>query len=287
MSAEYTFGLGSLRKAEVLAVIAHPDDEIFMSGTLCLLAEKNLRIALVCVTNGENGLTELFQQTKSELPLGAIRRRELALSAWALGVREIECLSLEDIPPEEWGKGRAWNQANLIGALRKAIEQSDPKLILTHGPRGGYGHPAHQEVSRCVTTAARDVSFAGSLFSFAGHVKQGFFSWHFDQPSNVLIDARCFLRRRIASLSYHQTQSEFFLRPDKPRTIREVWSAMFGVTFSFAEAGRKCIPIVTPTRFFKKFSTEGLVLQMAASDGQPHFFQEHFGNDARVRFHPK
>ncbi len=286
VSAEYTFGLGSSRKAEVLAVIAHPDDEIFMSGTLCLLGEKKLRIALVCVTDGENGLTELFQQIKSELPLAAIRRRELALSAWALGVHEVECLGLEDIPPEEWGKGRAWNQANLIGALRKAIQQSDPKLILTHGPRGGYGHPAHQEVSRCVTAAARDVSFAGSLFSFAGHVKPEFFSWHFDQPSNVLIDARCFLRRRIASLCYHQTQSEFFLKPDKPRTINEVWSATFGLTFGFTEAGRKCIPIVTATRFFQKFPTEGLVLQMAANE-RSHFFQEHFGNDARVRFVPK
>ncbi len=232
-------------------------------------------------------MTDLFHQVKSELPLGDIRRHELALSAWALGVRQVECLGLKDIPQDEWGRGKGWDREPLISTLREAILGSGAQLILTHGPRGGYGHPAHQEVSHCVATAARDVSFTGSLFSFAGYVKHGFFSWHFDQPSNVLIDARTFLRRRVASLSYHQTQSEYFLRPDTPQAIHEAWSAMFGLTFGFTEAGRKCIPIVTARRFFRKFPTEGLVLQMAPNNGRPHFFQEHFGNDARVRVLPQ
>ena len=199
-------------------------------------------------------------------------------------MRDVECLGQEDIRPEQWVKGKAWDKGSLIGALRKIIEQTNPKLILTHGPRGGYGHPAHQEVSRCVMAAARDISFAGSVFSFAGQVKHGFFSWRFDQPSNVLIDARGFLRRRVASLCYHQTQSEFFLRPYVPRSFRKVLSVMFGLTFAFTELGRRRVPIVTPRRFFQRFPTEGLVLQMAASDGGPHFFQEYFGNAPRVRF---
>jgi LmbE family N-acetylglucosaminyl deacetylase len=285
MSPENTFGRGSISKSDVLAVIAHPDDEIYVSGTLCLLAEKDLRIALICVTDGENGgATELFPHVKSNLRLGVIRLRELALSAWVLGVRDIVCLSQEDIRPEQWGKGRAWDQGSLIETLRKIIQQTDPKLILTHGPRGGYGHPAHQEVSRCVMAVARDISFAGSVFSFAGQVKYGYFSWHFDQPSTVLVDVRGFLRRRIASLCYHQTQSEFFLRPYVPRTFRKVLSVMFGLAFAFTEPGRRRVPIVTPKRFFQRFPTEGLVLQMACSNGRPHFFQEYFGNDPRVRF---
>src|SRR5262245_57369287 len=101
MSTENTIGPGSITKSDVLAVIAHPDDEIFISGTLCLLAEKNLQTVLVCVTDGKNGSTELYRHVKSQLPLGEIRRRELALSAWALGVREVEWLGQEDILPDE------------------------------------------------------------------------------------------------------------------------------------------------------------------------------------------
>lgn len=273
-----------VEKCDVVVVIAHPDDEIFLSGTLCLLAERDLKIALVCVTDGENGSRELFQHVKSNLQLGEIRRRELALSAWALGVREVAFLGQADIAPPDWGKGKAWDQASLVSNLARIIQQAGPKLILTHGPLGGYGHPAHREVNRCVMAAARDVSFAGSVFSFAGRVKHAFFSWRFDEPSDVLIDARGFLRRRVASLCYHQTQSEFFLTPYAPRTIRKILSAVFGLVFAFTEAGRKRVPIATPSRFYRRFPTEGLVLQMAASDRRPHFFVENFGDDARVRF---
>ena len=214
MSPENTFSRGGIAESDVLAIIAHPDDEIYVSGTLCLLAEKDLRIALICVTDGENGgSTELFPHIKSKLPLGAIRRRELALSAWALGVRDVECLGQEDIRPEQWVKGKAWDKGSLIGALRKIIEQTNPKLILTHGPRGGYGHPAHQEVSRCVMAAARDISFAGSVFSFAGQVKHGFFSWRFDQPSNVLSMRAVFCADVLPACAIIKLSLNFFSDP--------------------------------------------------------------------------
>src|SRR4029077_12433764 len=140
--------------------------------------------------------------------------------------------------------------------LGNMIRQQNPQLILTHGPKGGYGHPAHRLVYRSVAAAAQGASFAGSIFSFCGKVDGAFFSWHFDQPSDVLVDARTFLSRRAASLSYHQTQVAYFVRPHFPRGVRKLASALFGFAFSFTVAGRKRLPIVTPTRFFRKFPTE-------------------------------
>jgi N-acetylglucosamine malate deacetylase 2 len=276
-------GSPSVAKSDGVVVIAHPDDEIFASGTLCLLAEKRFRIALISVTDGENGSRELLRHVAPEVPLGAVRRRELALSAWALGVTEVAYLGREDIPPDRWGSENGLDQGCLISTLAEIIRQADPKLILTHGPHGGYGHPAHKEVHRCVMAAARDVAFAGSVFSFAAQVEHAFFSWRFDQPSDVLIDARCFFRRRIASLCYHQSQSEFFLTPYIPRNLRNLLSVMFGLAFSFTEAGRKRVPIMTPDRFFKRFPVEGLALQATSGERRPNFFQEHFSNDPRVR----
>jgi LmbE family N-acetylglucosaminyl deacetylase len=195
-------------------------------------------------------------------------------------VREVTFLGHADIPPDAWGSGVVMDEASLIAALAPIIQKSDPLLILTHGPLGGYGHPTHRAVYRCVMAAARQVSYGGSIFSFAGQVKGAFFSWHFDEPSDVLINVRDFLARRVASLSYHQSQSEFFLRPYFPRTLRSIVSASFRVLCALTEDGRKRIPIITPTRFFNRFPVEGFV---SHSKERPNFFVENFRNDRHVR----
>ncbi len=268
--------------SEILVVIAHPDDEVFASGTVCLCAEKGFRITIVCATDGEGGSRDLFDG-KPEVRLGEIRRQELMLSARILGASEVCFLGQADSArPDAEGEG-AWDQPSVISSLGDIIRQNNPQLILTHGPQGGYGHPAHRLLYRCVVAAAQAVSFAGSIFSFCGKVEGAFLPWHFDQPSDVVVDAQTFLSRRAASLSYHQTQVAYFVQPFFPRSIRKLASAAFGFTFFFTVAGRKRVPIATPTRFFRKFPREGLVLQKAPGAGRAHFFQEHYLNDDRVQ----
>jgi LmbE family N-acetylglucosaminyl deacetylase len=266
---------------DILVVIAHPDDEVFASGTICLCADKDFRITIVCATDGEGGSRALFCG-KSDVPLGETRRQELMLSARVLGVREVCFLGQPDGALSDAEGEGSWDQPSLIGTLGNVIRQHNPQLILTHGPQGGYGHPAHRLLYRCVAAAAQAVSFAGSIFSFCGKVDGAFFSWHFDQPSDVLVDAHTFLARRAASLSYHQTQVAYFVQPHFPRRVRKLASALFGFAFAFTETGRKRVPIVTPTRFFRKFPTEGLVLQKAPAAGRVHFFLEHYSSDDRV-----
>lgn len=268
--------------SDILVVIAHPDDEVFASGTICLCADKGFRITMVCATDGEGGSRDLFCG-KSDVRLGEIRRQELMLSARILGASEVCFLGQADSArPDAEGEG-SWDQPCLIGTLGNMIRQQNPQLILTHGPEGGYGHPAHRLVYRSVAAAAQAASFAGSIFSFCGEVDGAFFSWHFDQSSDVVVDARGFLSRRAASLSYHQTQVAYFVQPHFPRRVRKLASALFGFAFAFTETGRKRVPIATPARFFRKFPTEGLALQKAPAAGRAHFFLEHYSNDDRVQ----
>jgi LmbE family N-acetylglucosaminyl deacetylase len=268
------------KHANILVVIAHPDDEVLVSGTICLCVEKGCSITLVCVTDGESGDDEGLP-VNSRLTLGEIRQQELELSASALGVSEVLFLHRPDVAdPESEG---AWNQSDLIDALGEIIRERTPALILTHGPRGGYGSAAHQLVYRCVMAAAGRISYAGSVFSFCGQVSGAFYSWHFDQPSHVLIDVRGFLNRRAASLSCHQSQIGFFLRPYFPRTPRKLASAMLGYAFVLFESGRRRVPIVTSSRFFSRYPTEGLAHHRLPGEARPHFFQERFHDDPRVR----
>ena len=265
--------------SDILIIIAHPDDEVFASGTICLCADRGFRISIACATDGEQG----SEDGRPDGPLGEVRRQELKLSARVLGASEVHFLGQTDSPhPDADGEG-SWDRAGLIDSLENLIRQRSPQLILTHGPEGGYGHSAHRLVYRSVAAAAQAVSFAGSIFSFCGQVDGAFFSWHFDQPGDVLVDARSFLSRRVACLSCHQTQLAYFVQPPFPRSLRKFASALFGFTFAFTEAGRKRVPIATPVRFFRKFPTEGLALQKAPAAGRAHFFHEHFFNDHRVQ----
>jgi LmbE family N-acetylglucosaminyl deacetylase len=247
-----------------------------------LCAERGLRIALICVTDGEGGSPAILHKGEGAARLAEIRRLEVTLSAWSLGIRSVVFMGQPDIGDPERPGGDNWDQAELVNRLREIVRRAAPEVILTHGPRGGYGHPAHVVVHRSVMAATKSPIFMGSIFSFCGRTPDGFFTWHFDDTSTVLIDARPFLRRRIASLSHHQSQIDFFVQPHAPRTLRKLLSALFGFLCSTTEAGRKRVPIGTPRRFFAKFPTEGLALQRVP-EGRPHFFVERFSNDPRVK----
>jgi LmbE family N-acetylglucosaminyl deacetylase len=256
----------------VLVVIAHPDDELFVSGTLCLCADRACQVMLVCLTDGEGGI-----------PAGAPtqRRGEMERSARNLGVREVIFLGFPDVDAPSESGDPAWDEPQLVRQLATIIVDLQPALILTHGPRGGYGHQAHRWTHEGVTAAAEAAAYAGSLFSFCGRTPRAFFSWHFEGESAVLIDARPFLTRRAASLDCHRSQIDFFVQPHPPRSPRKLLSAAFGYLFSWTEAGRKRVPIGTARRFFERFPVEGLMMQRAPP-GRPHFFAEQFADDPRV-----
>jgi LmbE family N-acetylglucosaminyl deacetylase len=268
-------------QSDILVVIAHPDDETFISGTLCLCAERGFSIALACVSDGDGGYHDLLPSNLS-VRLAEIRRRELELSAMVLGIANVIFLGQADVADPGAAGARSWDQEKVTGSVARLIEELRPELILTHGPLGGYGHPVHRMVHEIVMKAVRQVAFSGSVFSFCGQVNHAFFSWHFDEPSDVVANVRDFLRRRSASLSYHQSQIDYFLRPHFPRSLQKYLSASFGYLFSFTAAGRKRVPIATASRFFGRFPLEGLVLQKRPEAPHSHFFIEHFRNDPRV-----
>lgn len=268
-------------RSGVVVVIAHPDDEAFVSGTICLCAQRRFRVSLICVTDGGGAVGE-NEPPEKIAALAAVRRGELADSARALGIAEVTFLGFADSADPAVGS-QAWDQPALIDLLREKIAAAAPALVLTHGALGGYGHPAHRLVHRCVIASAEHMRFDGSIFSFCAQVPGAFFSWHFDQPSDVRINVREFEARRAAGLACHRSQLDFFLQPYSPKTLRKWLSAAFGRLLAATEFGRKRVPISTCIQFFQRFPTEGLAVQKTPS-GRRHFFSEHFFDDDRVHF---
>jgi LmbE family N-acetylglucosaminyl deacetylase len=136
----------------VLAVIPHPDDELWFGGTLRVLAEAGRSIHLIAVTSGEAGTD--YQPRDGERLRGEAlarwREGELRESAGILGVDAVECWGLPD------GRLEALEPEPIIARLVAAMRGVE--LVLTLGRDGIYGHRDHVAVTRWVAAAAAEVA---------------------------------------------------------------------------------------------------------------------------------
>jgi N-acetyl-1-D-myo-inositol-2-amino-2-deoxy-alpha-D-glucopyranoside deacetylase len=147
----------SSRRASLLAVFAHPDDEIFHGGTLMYFSQRGVRVTLACATNGEAGKVHPSVGTVSDL--GELRVEELRVSCDRLGIDPPVLLGFHDSARGERQRHddpRALANVDMLeveAAIRRVIEEVRPHVILTFDPHGGYYHPDHLAVQRATTAA--------------------------------------------------------------------------------------------------------------------------------------
>jgi N-acetyl-1-D-myo-inositol-2-amino-2-deoxy-alpha-D-glucopyranoside deacetylase len=147
----------SSRRASLLVVLAHPDDEIFHGGMLMHLSQQGVRVTLVCATNGEAGKPHPSVGAVGDL--GSLRSEELRLSCQRLGIDPPVLLEFHDSGRAErqrHGDARALANVDMLeveAAIRRVMEDVRPHVILTFDPHGGYYHPDHLAVQRATTAA--------------------------------------------------------------------------------------------------------------------------------------
>ena len=134
----------------VLAIFAHPDDEVICgAGTLALCAERGDRVTLVCATRGELGPI-VNEALSTRAMLGEVRERELRQSCAALGIAQLEILGLPD-------SGVSWAayEQHTLPKLVHIIRRDRPAMLISFGPDGIYGHPDHVAMSELACEARR------------------------------------------------------------------------------------------------------------------------------------
>ena len=155
-----------IRRASLLIVLAHPDDEIFHGGVLAHLSERGVRVTLACATDGEAG-----KPHPSVCPvddLGALRVEELRLSCARLGIEEPLLLRFHDSARKERQRRddpHALANVDMLdveAAIRGIIADVKPHVIVTFEPHGGYYHPDHLAIQRATTAAFFSSSVMGS-----------------------------------------------------------------------------------------------------------------------------
>ncbi|MEK7406943.1 MAG: PIG-L family deacetylase, partial [Acidobacteriota bacterium] len=123
------------QKYSLLAVFAHPDDEVYW-GTGSLLAkyaQEGHDVYLVTVTSGQLGVTS-HANIPAGPELGAAREEELRCSAAALGIQAPFAFGFHD-----QGLATTLVMDEAARRLRQVINQVRPDVIITHGGNGISG----------------------------------------------------------------------------------------------------------------------------------------------------
>ena len=142
----------------LLALVAHPDDEVMTGGTLAKYAHEGARVVLVCATRGEVG--EISDPSLATVEtLADVRTDEVYRSAAALGINEVRFLGFRDsgmagTPPND--DPSSFNQTSpdeAVGRIVALLREIRPDVVFTHDPTGGYGHPDHLACYHYMTAA--------------------------------------------------------------------------------------------------------------------------------------
>ena len=132
-------------KADVLLIVAHPDDETGVSAYLAQLLDQGKRVAAVYLTHGEAGHNNMGRERA--ISLGTVREMELRHAMTQLGIQNVWFLEGKDTPSQDvlqslgnWGHG-----ANLEDVVRM-VRLTRPDVILSWFPGIfiGENHGDHQ-----------------------------------------------------------------------------------------------------------------------------------------------
>jgi LmbE family N-acetylglucosaminyl deacetylase len=144
----------SIRK--LCAVFAHPDDEAFgIAGTTARYAEDGVEITLITATSGEAGEVRPGVSVDRK-DLGAVRERELREAANAMGITHLRLLHLPDGHLSEI-------RDRLYAAIRDALAEIRPQVVIAEDIQGITGHPDHIAVTNATRAAFDELTDSGLL----------------------------------------------------------------------------------------------------------------------------
>ncbi len=143
----------------LLAVYAHPDDELAAGGTLAHYARHGVGTHLICATRGEVG--EAPPDLKGFASVAEMRTNELQCAAGCLGLASVDFLGYRDSgmpgsPDNDHPDALAAAPTDQVARKIAAhIRRVKPQVVITFDPIGGYRHPDHIAIHRATVEAFR------------------------------------------------------------------------------------------------------------------------------------
>jgi len=151
-------------KADVLLIVAHPDDETGVSAYLAQLLDQGKRVAAVYLTHGEAGHNNMGRERGPSL--GAVREMELRAAMAQLGVRNVWFLDGKDTPSQDVLQSLAnWHHGANLEEVVRMVRLTRPSVMITWLPGFfmGENHGDHQ-ASGVLAVEAFDCAGDPSVF---------------------------------------------------------------------------------------------------------------------------
>ena len=191
------------RPERAMLVIPHPDDaEGGVGGTVAKWVAEGTEVVFVLCTNGDKGTSDPEMTTEK---LGAIREKEQAAAAAALGVKEVIYL--------RYGDGELDDTAKFRGELVRAIRKHRPDVVFCTDPfrQTFYLHRDHR-ISGQVTLDAV-FPYARDFLHYNEHIQEGLethkvgdiLMWGTEHP-DTFIDITDTIDNKINALKKHASQ---------------------------------------------------------------------------------
>ncbi|MDV2990209.1 MAG: PIG-L deacetylase family protein [Dehalogenimonas sp.] len=228
--------MDSVKQADVLVVMAHPDDPEFSSGgTIARLAGEGKRVVYVICTAGDKG-TDDRQMPPARLV--AIRMEEQRAAARTLGVEDVVFLGNPDQGLEA--------TPELRKELVRLIRLYRPELVITHSPYQRYiwWHRDHRQCGEATMDAvfpySRDhLAYPDLLAAGYEPHKVGEVWLAGAEDSDYRSDIEGFFDRKVEAIKCHRSQvgDDFAARLDRIKARAS--AAAEGEEFLLAESFKK------------------------------------------------
>ena len=212
--------------ATVLAIAAHPDDELFGAAYLAKLAAEGNDLYILCTTRGEGGEVGEPPVGPKER-LGEYRVVEMRAAARALGAREVAFLDFVDPWMEIDGEARAIDASpeTFRAAVAAHLERLRPDVVVTHGSNGEYGHPQHVYTHRTVRAAIESLGpwRPSELLTWCANTGANAADkvTNKDDPADFALDITPWFAVKLAAARAHRSQHAMFLRNNNVADIAE------------------------------------------------------------------
>ena len=151
-------------KADILLVVAHPDDETGVSAYLAKLLDQHKRVEVVYLTHGEAGHNNMGPERG--ISLGAVRETEVRHALATLGIDNVWFLDGRDTPSQNVLQSLAnWNNGQALEEVVRMVRLTRPEVIITWLPGFfiGENHGDHQ-ASGVLSTEAFDIAGNSAVF---------------------------------------------------------------------------------------------------------------------------
>jgi LmbE family N-acetylglucosaminyl deacetylase len=151
-------------KADILLVVAHPDDEGAATAYLARAVDEGKHIAVVYGTRGSSGANEAG--TEQAVALGAIREIEARRALATLGIANVWFLGGKDTASQDVLQSLAnWEHGVALEQLVRLVRLTRPEVVLTFLPGTfiGEDHGDHQ-ASGVLATEAFDLAGDPTVF---------------------------------------------------------------------------------------------------------------------------